>query len=138
MATAITVPPRLKRYNAGGKHCGLKPNPIAWRLVRQWIRFSDSLPPACRTAEQAHGVPGGRRGAQCKSSFDVCLSDFEWEKPDGEDSPRKQGVAASRQRPSYDPGSNTCSASWSRCVNLSCVAGDRIKGRKAFRTRITF
>lgn len=23
----------------------------------------------------------GRRGAQRKSSFDVCLNDFEWEKP---------------------------------------------------------
>lgn len=51
------------------------------------IRFSGSSRPP-----DTQGALYGRRGAESKSSFDVCLSDFEWAKPDEGEKTRSCGV----------------------------------------------
>lgn len=66
----------LKTSTIEGKCCGLKPNPM-WRSRPAQNPVLRVVP-----ATGYANVFDGRRGAVRKSSFDVCLNDFEWEKPD--------------------------------------------------------
>jgi len=106
-----------------GKCCGLKPNPV-WKLVRQWIRFSGSFRPP-----DARGALYGRRGAESKSSFDVCLNDFEWEKPDeGETRRENKGLRRVKSARVMISVRNTCSVfnmiPEPRSANLLSVRGN--------------
>lgn len=80
-----------------GKCCGLKPNPM-----RDSFDSGSGFPG--RSSYRMHVVLYGRRGVQHKSSFDVCLNDFEWERLDWGDSSRKQGVAVCKKHQDYDYG----------------------------------
>lgn len=57
-------------------------------------RFGSGSGFPARPGHRMHGVLfPGRRGAESKSSFDVCLNDFEWEKPnEGETRRENKGL----------------------------------------------
>lgn len=91
------VPPRWP--DDGGRDCHL-----VTLKTQQWrgnvAVLSQTPCPETRPATEPvfRVVPGlpdarrafrGRRGAERKSSFDVCLSDFEWEKPDEKETRRE-------------------------------------------------
>lgn len=113
-----------------GKCCGLKPNPMR-RLVSTGIRFSGSTrPPYAQAA-----LSPGRRGAESKSSFDVCLNDFEWEKPnEGETRRKNKGLRRVKSARVMISVRNTCSVfnmvpgSWN--TNLLFVRHNRNEKKK--------
>lgn len=84
------------------------------RLVQHWIRFSGSSRPP-----DTLGALYGRRGAESKSSFDVCLNDFEWEKLDeGETRRENKGLRRIKSARVMISVRNTCSV-------FSMVPGSR-------------